>query len=62
MSRSRIPTLSVRAGEQVRLVLKNDDPGMQHDFVVSGLGRATKILEDRGQQDSHHLQGAVDAG
>jgi plastocyanin len=46
------PTLNVRAGEQVRLVLKNEDPGMQHDFVVAGWDVATKILEDRGQQDS----------
>ena len=46
------PTLNVRAGEKVRVVLKNEDPGMQHDFVVAELDVATKILEDRGQQDS----------
>jgi len=46
------PTLNVRAGEKVRLVLKNEDPGMQHDFVVEAWDVATKILEDRGQQDS----------
>ena len=46
------PTLTVRAGEQVRLILKNDDPGMSHDFVVRDWDVATKILEDRGQQDA----------
>ena len=46
------PTLTVRAGEQVRLILKNDDPGMSHDFVVKDWDVATKILEDRGQQDT----------
>lgn len=46
------PTLTVRPGEQVRLVLKNDDPGMSHDFVVKEWEVATKILEDRGQEGS----------
>ena len=46
------PTLTVRAGEQVRLILKNDDPGMSHDFVVRDWDVATKILADRGQQDT----------
>lgn len=46
------PTLSVKAGAQVRLVLKNEDPGMRHDFVVATWEVGTKILEDRGQQDT----------
>ena len=46
------PTLSVKAGEQVRLVLKNDDPGMRHDFVVKTMEVGTRILEDRGQEDT----------
>lgn len=46
------PTLTVRPGEQVRLVLKNDDPGMRHDFVVEAWDVATRILADRGEQDS----------
>jgi plastocyanin len=46
------PTLTVRAGEQVRLVLKNDDPGMRHDFVVQAWDVATRMLQDSGQQDS----------
>ncbi len=46
------PTLTLRPGEQVRLILKNDDPGMSHDFIVKEWDVATKILEDRGQEDS----------
>ena len=46
------PTLNVRAGERVRVVLKNEDPGMRHDFVVADWDVATRILEDGGQQDS----------
>jgi len=46
------PTLSVKAGEQVRLVLTNDDPGMSHDFVVDAWAVGTRILADRGQEDA----------
>ena len=46
------PTLNVRAGEKVRLMLTNDDPGMRHDFVVADWDVATRVLDDRGQQDS----------
>lgn len=46
------PTLTVKAGEQVRLVLQNDDPGMRHDFVVKGWQVGTRMLEDRGEQDA----------
>ena len=46
------PTLNVHAGEQVRLVLKNEDPGLRHDFVVSDWQVATRILVDRGEQDT----------
>src|SRR4029453_14235529 len=28
------PTLRLRPGEQVRIVLRNEDAGMKHDFVV----------------------------
>ena len=28
------PVLSFRAGERVRLVLKNEAPGLLHDFVI----------------------------
>lgn len=46
------PTLTVRPGQKVRLVLKNEDPGMRHDFVVKQWEVATKVLDDRGQEDS----------
>jgi plastocyanin len=46
------PTLIVRAGEQVRLVLRNDEPGMRHDFAVQAWEVGTRILEDRGEADT----------
>lgn len=46
------PTLTVRAGEQVRIVLTNDDPGMPHDFVVRAWQIGTRMLEDRGHEDT----------
>lgn len=43
------PTLTLRRGERVRLVLRNEDPGMTHDFTVPGLDVATALLHERGQ-------------
>jgi plastocyanin len=34
------PTLTVKAGERVRVVLKNDDRGITHDFAVPALDAA----------------------
>jgi hypothetical protein len=31
------PTIQVKGGQQVRIVLENRDRGITHDFVVSGL-------------------------
>lgn len=56
------PTLTVRPGEQVRLVLKNDDPGMRHDFVVEEWDVATRILASRGEQDSITFKAPSSAG
>lgn len=39
------PTLRLRAGETVRLVLRNDDEGMKHDFAIPGWKTATKKIE-----------------
>ena len=39
------PTLRLRAGEAVRLVLRNEDEGMTHDFAVPGWNAATKRIE-----------------
>lgn len=46
------PILSMRAGEQVRLVVRNEDPGMRHDFAVAAWQVATRMLEDRGEEDT----------
>ncbi len=46
------PTIRVKAGEQIRLVLRNEDPGMTHDLVVKDWKVATKTLAERGEQDS----------
>ena len=45
------PTLTVRAGEQVRLVIRNEDPGMRHDFVIDEWQVSTRMLADRGDDD-----------
>ena len=39
------PTLRLRAGEKVRLVLRNDDAGMTHDFAVPEWKAVTKRIE-----------------
>lgn len=39
------PTLRLRAGETVRLVLRNEDEGMKHDFAIPGWQTATKKIE-----------------
>ena len=39
------PTLHLKAGERIRLVLENRDPGMKHDVVAPGLGIKTATVE-----------------
>lgn len=39
------PTLRLRAGETVRLVLRNEDEGMKHDFAIPGWQTATEKVE-----------------
>jgi FtsP/CotA-like multicopper oxidase with cupredoxin domain len=34
------PTLTIKAGERVRVVLRNEDRGISHDFSVPGLRAA----------------------
>lgn len=46
------PVITFRAGERVKLVLRNEDPGMSHDFAVKAWSVGTKLLEDRGEQDT----------
>ncbi len=46
------PPIALRAGEQVRIHLRNEDAGMRHDFAIKAWTVSTKILEDRGQEDA----------
>ena len=46
------PTLRFTAGERVRLVLRNEDPGMTHDFVIKAWKVATRPISDRGAEDA----------
>ena len=39
------PTLRLRAGETVRVVLRNEDEGMKHDFAIPGWKTATQKIE-----------------
>ena len=55
------PTLRLAAGERVRLVLVNDDPGMLHDMVAQGLGAATPLIE-RGGTASVELRAPATPG
>jgi plastocyanin len=41
------PTLRLKAGEDVRLVLKNEEPGVVHDFAVSAWKLGTRRLQAR---------------
>lgn len=42
------PTLRLKAGERVRLVLRNEDAGMTHDFAIGAWKVATKTLIEKG--------------
>lgn len=39
------PTLTLGAGERVRVVLRNETPGMVHDLAVDGLGLSVGPLD-----------------
>jgi plastocyanin len=43
------PTLRFRAGERVRLVLRNEDAGMQHDFVIKNWKVGSALLNGKGE-------------
>ena len=51
------PTLRLRAGETVRVVLRNEDEGMKHDFAIPGWNTATKRIES-GRGDVSHVPSA----
>ena len=46
------PTIVLKAGEQVRVHLRNEDAGMRHDFTIKAWDVATRVLEDRGEADT----------
>ena len=46
------PTLELVPGERVRIVLRNDEQGMVHDFAVSALSVETERLTWRQQGES----------
>ncbi len=39
------PTLEVRAGERLRVVLRNQDRGMTHDFAVPAVAAAMNAID-----------------
>jgi plastocyanin len=48
----RNPVLRLRAGERVRLVIRNEDPGMSHDFAIEPWKVATARVEGDGEEAS----------
>jgi FtsP/CotA-like multicopper oxidase with cupredoxin domain len=42
------PQLRLRAGERVRLTLRNEDEGMQHDFTIRAWGVGTETINGKG--------------
>jgi plastocyanin domain-containing protein len=43
------PTLHLRAGEDVRIVFRNDDAGIKHDFTIPDWGVATRRLAGKSE-------------
>jgi plastocyanin len=43
------PTIHARPGERLRLVLRNTDIGMSHDFVVRSWRVNTRLLKGKGE-------------
>jgi plastocyanin len=39
------PAIPVRPGERVRIVLRNETPGMVHDLTIDGLDLSTTLLQ-----------------
>lgn len=46
------PTITVRAGQKVRVHVRNEDAGMRHDFAVKAWTVSTRMLEDKGEEDA----------
>jgi hypothetical protein len=45
------PPLKFRAGERVRLVLRNEETGMRHNFAVPAWGVSTRDLNGEGMTE-----------
>jgi plastocyanin len=43
------PTLQARPGERIRIILRNTDIGMSHDFVIRSWSVSTRLLKGKGQ-------------
>jgi len=43
------PTLAARPGERIRLVLRNTDAGMSHDFAIRSWSVRTRLLKGKGE-------------
>lgn len=48
-SREPNPTLRVRRGERVRIVLRNEDTGMSHDLAIRAWSTATRLIDGHGE-------------
>ncbi len=57
------PTLHVRRGERVRVVLRNEDSGMSHDFAIRAWEAATRLIDGHGEAavEFHAPDAAVEA-
>jgi plastocyanin len=44
------PTLRLHAGERVKLVLRSEDEGMQHDFRVRAWDIGTDVIDGKGER------------
>jgi plastocyanin len=44
------PTLKVRAGERIRLVLRNEDEGMRHDLRIPEWNVVVPPIEGKGER------------
>ena len=49
-SKEANPTLTFRAGETVKIILRNEDAGIDHDFSVVAWQAKTKVIEGRGEE------------
>jgi len=45
------PTLLVRRGEQVRIVLRNNDPGLIHDLGIDAWRVRTELLDEKSRSE-----------